>query len=73
MGANPKWGMSDAQREAWNKRALTVTVLTRCETCGMLKNDVQLREHTGYYPIAHHVKMTSCSGCFEAEKKSFHV
>lgn len=71
MSANTKWGMSDAQREAWNNRQLTVKVTTYCETCRALKDDVKPRESNFYYPLSGSIKMTSCLACFEDARRGF--
>lgn len=59
MSANPKWSMSDAQREAWNKRTLTVTVKEHCPECKQLKEGV--KERKNYWPT---LSATCCSECW---------
>lgn len=64
--------MTPKEREAWNSRPVSVTVFTRCDECGELKQDpaVQKREYeAGYYVRPKFsVKATCCAPCFEVVK-----
>jgi hypothetical protein len=45
--------------ERWRSRPLQVRVLTRCDECGELKDDV--RERVNYWP---NIKAVCCAACF---------
>lgn len=46
--------------DAWRKRAMEVTVRTRCDECGELKENVQERE---YWTMTGKKKHVCCDGC----------
>ena len=59
--------MNTQQRAQWNNRPTYVRVLTLCDSCSTLKEGVETREETSYWP-SFHVKLHSCQSCFEAAK-----
>ncbi|WP_124485620.1 MULTISPECIES: hypothetical protein [unclassified Burkholderia] len=60
--------MDKKQREAWNARPIAVRVLEHCDSCGTLRDGVQVREASNYWP-SYHLKLKSCASCFEAAKQ----
>lgn len=53
----------------FRNRPLQVKVLTYCDPCQTLKEDVAPREHKAFYPVVYEIKKTCCAECFDAAKK----
>jgi hypothetical protein len=53
----------------FRNRPMQVKVLTYCDPCQTLKEDVASREHAQYWPTVA-LKITSCLACFEVAKKA---
>jgi hypothetical protein len=60
------------QRTDWNNRPTQVKVFELCESCDTLKEGVETREETGYWP-SFHVKLKSCACCFDVAKNKARV
>jgi hypothetical protein len=59
--------MSQEQRDLWNARVPSVTTQEHCDSCGQLREGVEKREHSQYWP-SFSISLKSCAPCFEAAK-----
>jgi len=59
----------ERELETWWRRPLRVTVKEHCNQCSQLKEGVERRQISNYWP-SYRLDMVSCSPCFEQAKQA---